>query len=148
MTGARIPIVLLCCCAFAPAALAQTVWFQEDFDDNSAGWSLDTEWQIGPAVASPPAGACGNGDPGFDADGPGGSEGVAGVVIGGGAGTTIHPSYYLTSPPVNTSGAPQLFLDFDRWLNSDYTPYMSNSVEVWDGVAWQIVWQSGGAPAM
>ena len=30
-----------------------TVFFTEPFADNSAGWTLDLEWQIGPATASP-----------------------------------------------------------------------------------------------
>ncbi len=124
------------------------VYLQEPFDDNSAGWTLDTEWQIGPAVASPPSASCGDGDPSSDADGAGGTEGLAGIVIGGGASTVIHPYSYLTSPPVDTTGAAELSLEFDRWLNSDYTPYMNNSVEVFDGVAWVVLWESGPSPSI
>ena len=39
-----------------------------------------------------------------------------------------------------------MFLSYQRWLNSDYTPFMQNSVEVFDGTSWIAVWQSGSAP--
>ena len=122
-----------------------SVVFSEDFSDNSAGWALGTEWQIGPAVASPSPGSCGNGDPGTDHT-PTADNGVAGANIGGNITTALHPFYYLTSPPFDASGYSDLELSLWRWLNSDYTPFMQNQIEVWDGAAWQIVWQSGGAP--
>jgi hypothetical protein len=121
----------------------QPTLFEEDFSDNSAGWTLGAEWQIGPAVASPSPGACGNGDPGSDHT-PTADNGLAGVVIGGNAGTALHPFYYLTSPVIDGTGAETLNLW--RWLNSDYTPFMQNNIEVWDGAAWQVVWQSGPFP--
>lgn len=125
-----------------------TVYFEEDFSDNAAGWTLGTEWQIGPAVASPSPGACGNGDPGTDHT-PTADNGIAGVVIGGNASTALHPYYYLTSPVVDLGGASgAVWLSFYRWLNSDYTPYMQNAVEVFDGSSWQTVWASGGSPGI
>lgn len=127
---------------------AGTVYFEEDFSDNSAGWTLDTEWQIGSALASPSPGACGNGDPGTD-NTPTADNGIAGVVIGGNASTAIHPYYYLTSPPIDLSlAAGAVWLSFYRWLNSDYTPYMQNAVEVWDGSTWVTVWSSGEGPGI
>jgi hypothetical protein len=121
-------------------------YFSEDFADNSAGWTLDTEWEIGPAVSSPPPGACGNGDPATDTT-PTADNGIAGVVIGGNASTSLHSFYYLTSPVVDASAAPgSLYLNFKRWLNSDYAPYMENVVEVFDGSSWQPVWSSGPPP--
>ena len=119
--------------------------FYEPFDNNGAGWILDTEWQIGAATAGVPV--TGNADPGFDAQGvPGG--GVAGVVIGGNASTALHPPYYITSPPIDTTGAPSPALGFQRWLNSDYTPFMNNFVDVWDGTTWVNIWMSGPSPAI
>ena len=35
-----------------------------------------------------------------------------------------------------------------RWLNSDYTPYMQNRIQVWDGATWQTVWETGGSPGI
>jgi hypothetical protein len=129
-------------------SVPDAIYFEDDFSDNSAGWTLDTEWQIGPATASPSPGSCGNGDPGDDHS-PTADNGVAGVVIGGNASTAVHPYYYLTSPVVDLSAAAgSAWLSFYRWLNSDYSPFMQNSVEVWDGATWQTVWASGGAPGI
>jgi hypothetical protein len=123
------------------------VVFSEDFSDNSAGWTVGTEWAIGPAVASASPGACGNGDPGTDHS-PTADNGVAGVVIGGNASTALHPFYYITSPPINAGGFANLELSLWRWLNSDYTRFMQNQIEVYNGVAWQVIWQSGPPPAV
>ncbi|MFO0553312.1 MAG: MopE-related protein [Polyangiaceae bacterium] len=106
-----------------------TIYFSEDFKDNSKGWTLDATWQIGPAV---PCVGCltGNPDPGSDHT-PTADNGLAGVIIGGPAPTTLHGFYYLTSPTIDTSGAAgSVFLQFWRFLNSDYNPYMVNKVQV------------------
>jgi len=124
------------------------VYFSEDFSSNAAGWTLDTNWQIGPAMASPSPGACGPGDPGVDTT-PSADNGIAGVIIGGNAPTTVHPFYYITSPPIDVSTVPgPVFLSFNRWLNSDYTRYMQNRVEVYDGTSWVVLWESGPSPAV
>jgi hypothetical protein len=123
-----------------------TVFFSDDFSSNAAGWTLDTEWQIGPAMASSgQTPSCGAGDPAVDHSS-GSDNGVAGVVIGGNASTMQHPYYYLTSPPVNVAGQSTVFLEFWRWLNSDYTPYMQNSVEVFDGMQWVTLFETAGPP--
>jgi hypothetical protein len=122
------------------------VYFFEDFSNNNAGWTTDTDWEIGSATAS--TGSYNNDDPANDFS-CSNNNGIAGVVIGGLAPTAIHPTYYLTSPVVDLSLAPgNVFLDFQRWLNSDYTPYMQNFVEVYDGTSWVQVWASGGSPGM
>jgi hypothetical protein len=120
------------------------VLLSEDFSDNLAGWTLGIEWQIGPAMVSTGHSAH-NADPGSDHSTTT-DNGVAGVVIGGNASTAIHSAYYLTSPPVNAAGVQgSLTLTFYRWLNSDYTPYMDNVVEVFNGTSWVSLWQSGGS---
>jgi hypothetical protein len=111
------------------------VYFQEDFSDNSAGWTLGTTWQIGAAVAGC-AGCVGNPDPGQDHT-PTTDNGLAGVVIGGPAPTTLHDFYWLESPTFNTANAVgPVYLTFWRWLNSDYITYMQNKVQVYSGSAW------------
>jgi len=125
----------------------QTTYFSEDFADNAAGWTLDTEWQIGAATSSTAPGSCGNGDPGMDhtatAD-----NGIAGAVIGGNVSTSVHGYYYLTSPVIDTSAVSgSMWLSFYRWLNSDYTSFMNNTVEVYDGATWNQLWESGPPPA-
>jgi len=111
-----------------------TTYFIEDFSDNMAGWTMDSEWQIAPAVA-------GCTDPGTDTTNTS-DNGVAGVNIGSCYTTPLHSYYYLTSPAFNTANASTVILQFKRWLRSDYTPYMNNTIEVFNGSAWAIVWQS------
>ncbi|PHS60623.1 MAG: hypothetical protein COB12_12930, partial [Flavobacterium sp.] len=118
-------------------------FLSEDFSDNSAGWTLDTEWEIGAATTS----SCPtfNQDPSTD-NSPSGDNGVAGVNIGGCASTPLHPYYFLTSPVIDVSSSTgTLSLDFYRWLNSDYTPYMKNIIQVWDGATWQTIWETYGS---
>jgi hypothetical protein len=125
-------------CATAPPA----VYFQERFANNDAGWTLGAEWQIGAAMASA-CSALGNEDPATDFTGEGG---VAGVNIGGCAIVALpdptHGPYYLTSPVIDTRTDGEVFLTFRRWLNSDSAPYMVNTVDVFDGLAWTVLWQS------
>jgi hypothetical protein len=115
--------------------------FSDGFANNAAGWSLGAEWQIKSAAASG-GHWYGFGDPATDAT-PTGDNGVAGVVVGGNTTTALHGYRYLTSPIINT-GASQnpVTLSFKRWLNSDYPPYMTNRVEVWNGASWVVIWTS------
>jgi hypothetical protein len=122
------------------------VYFGDTFADNSKGWTLGPEWEIGPAMMSF------NGAMGADPDEdhtPTFDDGVAGVVIGGNASTNLHGYYYLESPPFNSANAagPVIF-GFYRWLNSDYDPYMHNSVDVWDGSQWINLWTTGSFPGI
>ncbi|MDC0746481.1 MopE-related protein [Polyangium mundeleinium] len=122
--------------------------FSETFANNAAGWGLGTEWQIGAAKVSSGHGY-GYPDPAADhtltAD-----NGVAGVVLGGNASTVVHAAYYLTSPIINTSGTGFVTMDLWRWLNSDYDPYMINTIEVSanNGSTWTVIWQSGAMPGI
>jgi hypothetical protein len=123
-----------------------TVYFADDFHDNSKGWILGPEWQIAPAMAS--SGGVVGADPATDhtasAD-----NGVAGVVIGGNENPVLHPFYYLESPPFNTANAAgPVILGFFRWLNSDYDPFMHNTIDVWNGASWVNLWTSGGPPSI
>jgi hypothetical protein len=122
-------------------------YFTETFADNHAGWTLDAEWQIGPAKASPGNASSGAEDPAQDrtdtAD-----NGIAGVGIGGYCKENPHPPAYLTSPPIDVTGEGPVWLSFYRYLNSDYAPYMTNTVDVFDGKSWQNLWTSAGPPAV
>ena len=129
-----------------PVCSEDNIIFEENFSDNSAGWTMDTEWQIGPATAST-GHTFGNPDPATDHT-PTSDNGVAGVVIGGNAATSTHPYYYLTSPVIDTSSASTLTLEYYRWLNSDYAPYMQNQVQVFDGSSWVTIWESGSSPGI
>jgi len=132
-------------CLFPTPGGPVLTYLWEDFADNSAAWALGPEWEIGPAMVS--VGGNPGADPGVDHT-PSADEGVAGVVIGGQADIPQHAFYYLTSPPMNVPPVQPAFLGFYRWLNSDYDPYMHNSIEVWDGVDWVQIWVSGPAPSI
>ncbi|KIG15227.1 hypothetical protein DB30_05771 [Enhygromyxa salina] len=119
--------------------------FAEDFSDNSAGWQLGLEWQIGPALISNCASACPGNDPATDHT-PSGDNGVAGVVIGGCATTAVHADYCITSPIVNTAGLGSVWLTYWRHLHADYSPYMVSKVQVFDGNIWQQVFTTGASP--
>ena len=99
---------------------APRLLFSETFANNSQGWTLGPEWELGLATASRGQ-TYGNPDPSSDYTGEGG---VAGVVIGGNAATFIHSPEYLTSPSIDTTGVTPLYLTFYRWLNSDAAPYI------------------------
>ena len=134
-----------------PAATAATL-FYDDFAAHTAGWSFDgfftdASWQIGPAAASTGHGA-GFADPAFDHT-PSDDNGVAGVIIGGNAPTNVTTfARYLTSSAIDTAVTGSVILEFWRYLNSDYTPYMQNLVQVFDGSTWVSVFQSGGFPGI
>jgi hypothetical protein len=132
------------------------VFFSETFAGNQAGWTFvpgtDSssqpiqEWQIGSAMASS-GHSYGYPDPATDHTTTS-DNGVAGVVLGGHATKVIHSMNYIESPAINTSGTGSVYLEFWRWLNSDYSPYMVNEVSAWNGSAWVVVWQSGGSPGV
>lgn len=133
-------------CLLAPVAQAATTYFHEDFSDNSAGWTLGTEWAIGPAMTSS---GHSNQFPDPDQDHSASADnGIAGAVIGGNIATNLHDFYWLVSPIINLGSALSAELEYWRWLNSDYTPYMQNRVDVFDGTAWQTIYQTGGSPGV
>jgi len=119
------------------------IFFQEDFTQPNTGWKLGKEWNI---AATPGASACG--DPAADTT-PGDDNKLAGVVVGGcsesSVSKTVHDYYYLTTPIFDASDAPEVWLQFQRWLTSDATPYMKNVIQVFDGTAWQTVWSSSAS---
>ena len=115
--------------------------FNEKFANNMAGWTIDTNWAIGAAKA-------GCGDPANDHT-PTMDNGIAGAVIGGCVPTAPVDAtkfFCVTSPKMNTAALNTVFVNFWRQLYSDYTPWMANKVEVFNGNAWQTVFISGGAP--
>jgi hypothetical protein len=135
-----------CTAGLCGGGVGPMVFFAEDFADNAAGWTLGPEWGIGPAMMS--IGGVHGADPAIDHT-PSGDNGVAGVVIGGNASTNLHGYYYLESPTFNTANAPgQVYFTFYRWLNSDYDPYMHNSVDVWNGQTWVNLWTTGMFPGI
>jgi hypothetical protein len=121
--------------------------FYDNFSNNAAGWTFGPEWGIGPAAASGCASSCPGNDPGLDHT-PTADNGIAGAMIGGCITTALHADYCLTSPMMNTASLPSVWLTYWRHLHSDYTPYMRNKVEVFNGSSWVLVWSSGGSPCI
>ena len=122
------------------AALATQIYF-DDFSSNK-DWTLGTKWQIGATSTSPAA--TGNGDPALDHTATS-DNGVLGAALGGNIGKPdgLHSFYYATSPTYNLAAATAVQLTFARWLNSDYSPYMTSRIEVFDGSAWQLIYNNG-----
>lgn len=68
---------------------------------------------------------------------------MAGVVLGGNSTIVLHDYYYLTSPVIDASSATAgLELRFYRWLNTDFSPYQSAVIEVFDGSKWVKVFET------
>jgi hypothetical protein len=145
--GSTCTSATTCSAGVCGGGVGPQVYFADDFHDNSKGWLLGPEWQIGPAAASQ-NGVMGA-DPATDHSASA-DNGVAGVVIGGNEDPSVlHPYYYLESTAFNTAGAAgSVIFGYQRWLNSDYDPYMHNRVEVYNGTQWIVLWQTGSAPGI
>ncbi|MCH2134300.1 MAG: C25 family cysteine peptidase [Phycisphaerales bacterium] len=109
------------------------------FDMSSnPGWSMEGEWAWG----SPSGGggsSYGNPDPN------GGFTGanVCGVDLNGDYNETVG-SWNLTTTAIDCSNLTETGLKFQRWLNSDYQPYVRSFVEISnDGSTWTMLWENG-----
>jgi hypothetical protein len=132
-------------CEAGACLSASCVLFEETFSGNSKGWTLGTEWAIGPTKIST-GHQLANPDPAQDHS-PSSDNGVAGVVLGGNSTTLLHDYYYLVSPVIDaTSATSGLELRFYRWLNTDYATFQSAVVEVFDGSKWVKLFDSVTAP--
>jgi len=120
-----------------------TIYFAEDFSDNSQGWTLGPEWEIGKAKASSGADWAYE-DPEWDHS-PSYDDGVAGVVLGGHAKNDMsHPMSYLESPAIDTTGTGPVYVSFARWLNTALTVFVYDTIEVFDGSQWVLLWHNSG----
>jgi len=107
--------------------------------DDDPGWSMTGQWEFGH-----PTGQGGNShgypDPNSGATG----ENVCGVNLNGDYSTTPGGPYYLTTTSIDCSELTEVELHFQRWLNSDYQPYVSATLEASnDGVNWELLWENG-----
>lgn len=142
-TDAELPEILPVPTA---APLPDGMVFRSDFSGDD-GWQTTGEWQIGTAQAAPGTVVSPGGDPGADASADD-SNVLAGANIGGTVSTRVHDYYWLTSPVIDLRGEQPALLRYQRWLNSDYTPYMNNVIEINDGRGWTRIWQSGSQPGI
>ena len=132
-------------CVFAPTGVdgcCSEPLFRDDFSED-LGWTYDFSWERGEATAG--TGSVYNNDPADDHS-TSADDFLAGVVIGGNAPTSLGGFYWLTSPEIDLSQAQAPHVSYWRWLNSDYTPYMQNKFEVFNGSSWVNIWQTGSSP--
>jgi hypothetical protein len=101
------------------------------------GWTMDGEWGFGQPTGG--GGAYGNPDPTSGATG----SNVLGVNLNGDYSTTAGGPYHLTSEAFDCSSMTESSISFQRWLNSDYQPYVTSTVQVSaDGLNWSTLWQN------
>jgi len=109
--------------------------------DTDPGWSMNGQWAFGQ-----PTGQGGN-QHGFP-DPTSGATGVnvCGVNLNGDYSTSPGGPYYLTTGAIDCSELTQVSLHFQRWLNTDYQPYVWATLDAsTDGVNWVSLWENGGS---
>ncbi|MEQ1850118.1 MAG: M36 family metallopeptidase [Chthoniobacteraceae bacterium] len=109
--------------------------------NSDPGWARQGQWAFGVPTGAGGV-SFGNSDP------TGGVTGanVIGVNLNGDYSTDVGGPYYLTAGPFNLSNHIGTLLRFARWLNTDYQPYVSATVEVsTDGSTWSTVWNNGNS---
>ena len=107
--------------------------------ETQPAWSREGEWDFGK-----PAGLggteYGNPDPATGATG----MNVFGVNLNGDYSVAIGGPYYLTAGAFDFSGYTGMRLQFQRWLNTDFQPYVFATIEVSsNGTNWDPVWDNG-----
>jgi hypothetical protein len=109
--------------------------------DTDPGWTRQGQWAFGKPTGNGGT-SHGHPDPTTGATG----TNVFGVNLSGDYVTTIGGPYYLTVGPLNFTGYTGTKLQFQRWLNTDYPPYVYATIDVSnDGVNWTQIFsnQSG-----
>lgn len=107
--------------------------------DTNPGWTMTGEWEFGPPKGG---GGTANGHPDPTAGATG--TNVFGVNLNGDYSTTAGGPYYLTTCALNFTGYSNVVLRFQRWLNTDFDPYATATIEVsTNGAVWEIVWANG-----
>ena len=107
--------------------------------DSDPGWPRQGEWAFGRPTGQGGA-DYGNPDPTSGATG----VNVFGINLNGDYLPLRRPACYLTAGPFDLSGYSGARLQFKRWLNSDYQPYVYDTIEVSrNGADWYRVWSNG-----
>ncbi|MGA2854564.1 MAG: M36 family metallopeptidase, partial [Verrucomicrobiota bacterium] len=107
--------------------------------DTDPGWLRQGEWAFGKPAGS---GGVSHGyhDPSSGYTG----TNVFGINLNGDYSITVGGPYYLTAGPLNLSTFTATRLQFQRWLNTDYQPYVYATVEIsTNGSTWSIIWSNG-----
>jgi hypothetical protein len=118
------------------SALQKTAFVQFNLDTNP-NWPVEGDWAFGTPQGA--GGANGNPDPNAGYTG----LNVYGVNLSGDYRVMVGGPYYLTAGPFDCTGHQAVSVRFARWLNSDFYPYIGNTLEVSnDGQNWSVVWQA------
>ncbi|MDY7109152.1 MAG: C25 family cysteine peptidase, partial [Planctomycetota bacterium] len=108
--------------------------------DDSPGWSMTGEWAFGH-----PTGQGGYSHGYSDPDSGATGDNVCGVNLNGDYSTTPGGPYWLTTGAIDCAELTKVELHFQRWLNSDYQPFVYAMLEVsTDGASWDQLWENGG----
>jgi hypothetical protein len=112
------------------------------FDMNTdPGWAMNGQWEFGQPTGGGGS-QHGNPDPNAGATG----SNVCGVNLNGDYSTTPGGPYHLTTNALDCSNLIQTSLHFERWLNTDYQPYVYATIEIsTNGTSWDTIWQNGGS---
>jgi len=107
--------------------------------DMDPGWSTEAQWEFGQ-----PTGQGGYEHGYADPDGGATGENVCGVNLDGDYSTSTGGPWFLATEAIDCSRLMQTSLHFQRWLNTDYQPYVSATIEVSnDGENWSVIWSNG-----
>lgn len=123
-------LALLCTCALAAE---RAFYFPLDTDP---GWTRTGEWAFGQPTGQ---GGASHGFPDPTAGYTGSN--VFGINLNGDYSLAVGGPYYLTTAPMDLSRYTNVTLQFKRWLNSDWPPYVNQTIEVSsNGINWSTVW--------
>ena len=113
--------------------------FPLDADPN---WGTTGQWAFGQPAGQGSSPHFGYPDPLSGATG----SYVYGVNLEGDYATEIGGPYYVTLGPLDLSPAAEVSVKFQRWLNTDFDPYVHTTVEAsGDGSEWIVAWSNGDA---
>lgn len=111
------------------------------FLDTDPGWPRQGEWTFGHPTGQ---GGTSHGSP-DPANGATGTN-VFGVNLTGDYLTTGGGPYYLIAGPLDFTGYTNVILQFKRWLNSDYQPYVYITLDVSsNGITWTSLFVNGSS---
>lgn len=107
--------------------------------DTDPGWPRSGPWDYGKPTGGGGT-AHGHPDPTAGATG----SNVLGINLNGDYSTALGGPWWLTAGPFDLSQRKSTRLAFQRWLNSDYEPWVSALIEVSiNGTQWTTVWRNG-----
>jgi hypothetical protein len=108
--------------------------------DTDPGWTKSGTWAFGHPNGLGGGGAYGFPDPTNGATG----SNVYGVNLNGNYSTGLGAQFNLTTSALNLTGKSNCVLQFQRWLNSDYSLFVQAEIYLsTNGTAWTRIWANG-----